>query len=88
MFKVNYIQTPCKHCSYFVINICDVHTVEDVVFEIILQDSPKYVKRNVGSERTSTLHLNEIQRTNTSKPCMSLGWKVFICTFSLFAHVH
>lgn len=64
--NVNYIQTLCKHCSYFVINICDVHTVEDIVFEIILQYSPQNVKRNVGPEKTKTLNPHEIQRTDTS----------------------
>lgn len=41
----------CKHASHLVINICDVHTVEDVIFKIILQYSPEYIKRYVGSER-------------------------------------
>lgn len=77
----------CKHCSYFVINICDVHTVEDVIFEIILQYSPEYVKRYVGPERTRTLNPHEIQRTNTSKMLHASWMENFLFFLNIFAFI-
>lgn len=73
----------CKHSSYFVINICDVHTVEDVIFEIILQYSPEYVKRYVGSERTRILM--KYRELIHQKCCMGLGWKTFLSQY-LYLH--
>ncbi len=72
-----------KHCSYFVINICDVHTVEDIIFEIILQYSPQNVKRNVGPEKTKTRNPLEIQRTDTSETLYE-PWMEFFFFFSFY----
>lgn len=33
---------------YFIIDICDVHAVKDVELEVVPQDPPQDVKRNVG----------------------------------------
>ncbi len=82
-YKVTLMSTTfrlCKHCSYFVINICDVHTVEDIIFEIILQYSPQNVKRNVGPEKTKTRNPLEIQRTDTSETLYE-PWMEFFFIF-------
>lgn len=38
--------------THFVIYVCDVHAVEDVVFEVVLQDPSQDVKGNVGPEQS------------------------------------
>lgn len=32
------------HMTYFIINICNIHTVEDIVFKIIPQHSSQDIK--------------------------------------------
>ena len=47
--------------TYFVIYVCDIHAVENIIFEIVSEYPSQYIKRYVRSAESSTVKFCNVE---------------------------